>query len=196
MNALIRIKNAAPVFVIALSLVTATATTTDVIFSFEENEGEYADTDLETDNAGNIYGTTVLGGDVGGGTAFQLSPTPTGWEHSVLYSFTGGADGGEPYKGVTVDREGNLYGTAVTGGSGSCEGGCGVIYKLTNSGGKWTHTVLHAFTGGYDGSGPGARVTLDSSGNVYGMAPTGGAYGFGTIYKIPQRHGASDLQVI
>jgi len=78
MNALSRIKNAAPVFVIALSLVTATATTTDVIFSFEEDEGEYADTDLETDSAGNIYGTTVLGGEFGGGTVFQLSPTPTG----------------------------------------------------------------------------------------------------------------------
>ena len=74
MNALIRIKNAAPVFVIALSLVTATATTTDVIFSFEEEEGEYADTDLETDSAGNIYGTTVLGGEFGGGTVFNSAP--------------------------------------------------------------------------------------------------------------------------
>ena len=188
MNALIRIKNAAPVFVIALSLVTASATTTDVIFSFEEDNGEYADTDLETDHAGNIYGTTVLGGDFGGGTVFQLSPTANGWVHTVLYSFTGGADGGEPYKGVTIDRQGNLYGTAVTGGSGSCEGGCGVAYKLTNSGGVWTQAVIHAFTGGDDGSGPGARVTLDPSGDVYGMTPTGGAYGLGTIYKIHQEH--------
>ena len=155
MNALIRIGNAAPVFVIALSLVAASATTTDVIFSFEEEEGEYADSDLETDNAGNIYGTTVLGGEFGGGTVFQLSPTPNGWEHAVLYSFTGGADGGEPYKGVTIDRRGNLYGTAVTGGSGGCEGGCGVVYKLTKSGGTWNQTVIHAFTGGDDGSGPG-----------------------------------------
>src|SRR4026207_59389 len=99
MNPLIRTKNEAPLFVIALSLVTARATTTDVIFSFEEKEGEYADTDLETDSAGNIYGTTVLGGDFGGGTVFQLSPTASGWTHTVLYSFTGGADGGEPYKG-------------------------------------------------------------------------------------------------
>ena len=172
--------------VFVLSLAAATATTTDVIFSCEEDEGEYADTDLETDSAGNIYGTTVLGGDFGGGTVFQLSPTPTGWMHTVLYSFTGGADGGEPYKGVTIDRKGNLYGTAVTGGSGSCEGGCGVVYKLTNSGGTWTQTVIHAFTGGDDGSGPGARVTVDPSGNIYGMAPTGGAYGLGTIYKIHQ----------
>jgi uncharacterized repeat protein (TIGR03803 family) len=188
----IRAVAASAVFV--LSLAAATATTTDVIFSCEEDEGEYADTDLETDSAGNIYGTTVLGGDFGSGTVFKLSPTPTGWVHTVLYSFTSGADGGEPYKGVTVDRKGNLYGTAVTGGSGSCEGGCGVVYKLTNSGGTWTQTVIHAFTGGDDGSGPGARVTLDRSGNVYGMAPTGGAYGLGTIYKIhPQHNGTWQL---
>ena len=84
MNASIRIRNTAAIFVIALSLVTAAATTTDVIFSFEEDEGEYADTDLERDMAGNIYGTTVLGGEFGGGTVFQLSQTPNGWEQTVL----------------------------------------------------------------------------------------------------------------
>jgi len=196
MNALIRISKPIPLFVIALSLVTASATTTDVIFSFEEKEGEYADTDLETDSAGNIYGTTVLGGEFGSGTIFQLTPTPNGWQHTVLYSFTGGADGGEPYKGVTIDWRGNLYGTAVTGGSGSCEGGCGVVYKLTKSGGTWNQTVIHAFTGGDDGSGPGARVTVDRGGNVYGMTPTGGTYGVGTIYKIRPHAGSWDFQVI
>jgi uncharacterized repeat protein (TIGR03803 family) len=197
MNILNQLNKAAVLSVLALSLTTVTATTTDVIFSFEEDEGEYADTDLETDGAGNIYGTTVLGGDFGGGTVFQLSPTPNGWVHTTLYSFTGGADGGEPYKGVTLDRDGNLYGTAVTGGSGNCEGGCGVVYKLTHSGAKWTYRVIHAFTGGDDGSGPGARVTVDHAGNIYGMAPTGGAYGLGTIYKIRQgSHGAPAFKVI
>ena len=184
----VRIGAVAGTAIFFLSLATISAATTDVIFSCEEDEGEYADTDLETDSAGNIYGTTVLGGDFGGGTVFQLRPTPDGWVHTVLYSFTGGADGGEPYKGVTLDREGSLYGTAVTGGSGNCEGGCGVVYKLTKSGQTWSQTVIHAFTGGNDGSGPGARVTVDQSGNVYGMTPTGGAYGLGTIYKI---HGAT-----
>ncbi len=192
----VRIGAVAATAIFLLSLARISAATTDVIFSFEEDEGEYADTDLETDSAGNIYGTTVLGGDFGGGTVFQLRPTPDGWVHTVLYSFTGGADGGEPYKGVTLDREGNLYGTAVTGGSGSCEGGCGVVYKLTNSGGTWTQSVIHAFTGGDDGSGPGARVTVDQSENVYGMTPTGGAYGLGTIYKIHQAGGAWDFSVI
>jgi uncharacterized repeat protein (TIGR03803 family) len=196
MNPLIRIKHAIPVFVIALSLATAAATTTDVIFSFAENDGEYADTDLETDSAGNIYGTTVLGGEHGSGTVFQLSPTPNGWDHTVLYSFTGGADGGEPYKGVSIDRRGNLYGTAVTGGSGSCEGGCGVVYKLTKSGGTWNQAVIYAFTGGDDGSGPGARVTVDRSGNLYGMTPTGGSNGLGTIYKLHPHAGNWDFQVI
>src|SRR5437867_1604128 len=192
-----QIKAFAASAVFVLSLAAATATTTDVIFSCEEDEGEYADTDLETDSAGNIYGTTVLGGDFGSGTVFKLSPTPTGWVHTVLYSFTSGADGGEPYKGVTLDREGNLYGTAVSGGSGSCEGGCGVVYKLTNSGETWTQTVIHAFTGGDDGSGPGARVALDAQGNVYGMTPTGGAFGLGTIYQLhPGANGNYSFKVI
>ncbi len=163
----------------------AHASTTEVIYSFTgDSGGEYCDTDVAIDDAGNLYGTSVLGGQFGGGTVWQLSPVDGGWEHTVLYNFTGGADGGEPYKGVTLDAAGNLYGTAVTGGSGSCEGGCGVTYKLTKSGDTWTQTVIHAFTGGLDGSGPGARVAVDARGNVYGMTPTGGANGLGVIYEV------------
>lgn len=172
--------------------------TTKVIYSFAGNEdGEYTDTDLVIDGAGNLYGTSVLGGDFGGGTVWRLTPSGNTWTHTVLYSFTGGADGGEPYKGVTLDAQGNLYGTAVTGGSGSCEGGCGVAYKLTNSGGIWAQTVIHAFTGGNDGSGPGAGLTIDQHGNLYGMAPTGGANGLGVIYQLhPDRSGNWTLKVI
>src|SRR3982074_2256031 len=88
-----------------------------VIYGFAgSTDGEYTDTDLVTDSAGNIYGTSVLGGTFGSGTVFQLSPSSSGWTHTVLYSFTGGADGGEPYKGVTLDAKGNIYGTAGGGG--------------------------------------------------------------------------------
>ena len=176
----------------------ARAATVEVIYSFAgDDDGEYCDTDVAVDAAGNLYGTSVLGGDFGGGTVWQLSPVGGGWVHTVLYSFTGGADGGEPYKGVTLDKAGNLYGTAVTGGSGSCEGGCGVTYKLTNSGTGWTQTVIHAFTGGNDGSGPGARVAVDKRGYVYGMTPTGGANGLGTIYALhPKANGSYELRVI
>jgi uncharacterized repeat protein (TIGR03803 family) len=177
----LRLRTAALAILAATALTSSTswASSTNVIYSFGGGtDGEYTDTDLVLDSAGNIYGTSVLGGDFGSGTVFQV--TPTG-KHSVLYSFTGGVDGGEPYKGVTFDSQGNLYGTAVTGGSGGCEGGCGVVYKLTKSNGKWQQTVIHAFNGN-DGSGPGSGVTFDKYGNLFGMAPTGGPYGAGVIY--------------
>ena len=159
------------------------ASTTTVVYAFSGGaDGEYLDTDLVMDNAGNLYGTTVQGGS-GSGTVFQLAPSASGWTHTVLYSFTGGADGAEPYKGVTLDAEGNLYGTTVAGGSGPCESGCGVVFKLTNSAGVWTESVIHTFTGS-DGSGPGSGLTFDKAGNLYGMTPTGGTYGLGVIYQL------------
>jgi uncharacterized repeat protein (TIGR03803 family) len=181
-----------------LLAVAASATSTQLIYSFAGgNDGEYLDTDLVIDSAGNLYGSSVQGGDFGSGTVFELSPSGGGWTHTVLYSFTGSADGGEPYKGVTLDPQGNLYGTAVTGGSGSCEGGCGVVFKLTKSGEHWSQTIIHAFTGGKDGSGPGSGLAIDAHGNLYGMTPTGGAYGLGTVYQLhPEAGGNYRLNVI
>lgn len=174
------------------------ASTPQVIYSFGGgSDGEYTDTELVVDGAGNLYGTSVQGGAFSSGTVFQLTPSGSGWIHTVLYDFTGGADGGEPYKGVTLDSHGNLYGTAVTGGGGSCEGGCGVVFKLTNSGGVWTQSVIHTFTGGTDGSGPGSPVSFDKHGNLYGMAPTGGAKGFGVVFQMtPGSSGTWKFRVI
>jgi uncharacterized repeat protein (TIGR03803 family) len=174
------------------------ASTPQLIYSFGGGaDGEYTDTELVIDRAGNLYGTSVQGGTLGGGTVFQLVPSGGGWTHTVLYNFTGGADGGEPYKGVTLDAQGNLYGTAVTGGGGSCEGGCGVVYKLSNSGGVWTQSVIHTFTGGNDGSGPGSPVAFDQHGNLYGTTPTGGALGNGVVYEMKAEvNGSWGLKVI
>jgi uncharacterized repeat protein (TIGR03803 family) len=171
------------------------ASTTKLVYSFTGNDdGEYTDTELVMDSAGNLYGTSVQGGRYGGGTVFQVTPAGV---HTVLYDFTGGADGGEPYKGVTLDAQGNLYGTAVTGGGGSCEGGCGVVFKLTNSGGTWTQTVIHTFTGGSDGAGPGSPVAIDKHGNIWGTTPTGGADGMGVVYELaPDATGGWKQRVI
>lgn len=159
-----------------------------VIYSFAGDEdGEYPDTELVADSAGNLYGTTVSGGEHDSGTVFRLSPAPGGWTHTILYSFSGGADGAEPYKGVTLDANGNLYGTAVIGGlhTGPCiEDGCGVAYKLSPSGSRWTQTVIHFFTGGADGYGPGTRPTFDRKGNLFGTTPVGGSTGFGIVYEL------------
>lgn len=173
---------------------------TRVLYSFEGDEsGEYPSTELVLDPAGNLYGTTVEGGDFGGGTVFQLRRSQTGWVHRVLYSFSGQADGGQPYGGVTLDSQGNLYGSAVIGGTGgTCvEDGCGVIYKLTRSGGNWSYRVIYNFTGGDDGYGPGTGLTLDEQGNLYGMTPTGGAFGLGVIFQLgPRPNGDWRFRVI
>ena len=92
MNPLIQLKHTTPVFLVVLALTCLwlgpaskaigiiPAETVNVIYSFAGGvDGEYADTDLETDGAGNIYGTTVLGGNFGSGTVFKLRHTPTGW---------------------------------------------------------------------------------------------------------------------
>jgi uncharacterized repeat protein (TIGR03803 family) len=160
-----------------------------VIYGFSGNrDGGYPDGDLVVDSAGNIYGTTVEGGKFDSGAVFKLTPSGNSWAETVLYSFTSGADGGQPYGGVTLDARGNLYGTAVIGGDftgeNCVEDGCGVVFKLTHSGGKWTETVIHSFTGGSDGYGPGSGLTFDQQGNLYGMTPTGGADGFGDIYQL------------
>ena len=195
------LENALRVMAVAALLVSTAwaVSTTQLIYSFAGDEdGEYTDSDLVIDSAGNLYGTTVLGGDFSSGSVFQLSPSGNTWTHTVLYSFTGLSDGGQPYKGVTLDAQGNIYGTAVIGGKfGACpEDGCGVVYKLTNAGGTWTQTVIHAFNGN-DGYGPGQGLTFDKAGNLYGMTATGGANGLGVIYQLkPQQDGSWKLRVI
>ena len=87
---------------------------------------------LIADSAGNLYGTTQVGGASGQGVVFKLAPNGTGgWTESVLYSFTGGSDGGQPFYGSLIaDGAGNLYGTTVGGGA----SGAGVVFKLSGTG--------------------------------------------------------------
>ena len=82
---------------------------------------------------------------------------------TVLYSFTGAADGTEPM-GLVRDSAGNLYGTALYGGDLHCGdgSGCGTAFKLDATG---TLTILHTFTGGADGAIPWGTLLLDSAGN-------------------------------
>lgn len=165
---------------------------TFVLYSFSgSNDGGNPASALTFDSAGNAYGTTVSGGDFGFGTVFQLSPIRGGWSETVLYSFTGFFDGKNPHGGVTIDKDGNLYGTTVAGGDGFCTGdGCGVVFKLANSGGVWTQSVIHSFTDDNKGFGPGGQVVFDKAGNLYGTTPDGGKGGVGTVYKLaPTKNG-------
>lgn len=102
---------------------------------------------------------------------------------TVLYNFTGGADGGWPFAGLAVDAQGNLYGTTFIGGDTNCNRvqGCGVVFKVTPNG---TETVLHTFAGGTDGEFPLSRLALDEQGNMYGTTEAGDFYETGTLFEL------------
>jgi hypothetical protein len=135
------------------------------------------------DSAGNLYGTTQLGGSSncteGCGTVFELSPRDGGWEETVLYRFAGGDDGAYPAASLTLDSAGNLYGTTFEGGI------AGTIFELSPTpDATWTETVLYRFTGGLDGGSPLASLIFDRTGSIYGTAAAGGKYGAGVVFKV------------
>jgi uncharacterized repeat protein (TIGR03803 family) len=150
-----------------------------VLHKFHWDTG-WGPNELFRDAAGNFYSTTKSGGSgdvvhVGCcGTIFKLD---TNNQKTVLYRFTGGADGKEPYSGVARDADGNFYGTTCYGGS----SGNGVAYKLDGAG---SLTVLHTFTGGSDGANPHGGLTWNSKGELYGTTVNGGAYGYGVVFKV------------
>jgi len=170
---------------------------------------------LIRDGAGNLYGTTAQGGhrsgacnlgNEGNGTGdvvFELircDSEPSGYEYKVLYRFNGGRDGGNPVSGLVRDASGNLYGTTLLGGANSSvciafESGvsptCGVVFKLSPTGALptttrlWSETVLHTFTGGWDGGNPlGPDLIQDLAGNLYGTAYLGGLYFAGVVFRL------------
>ena len=148
------------------------------IHDFNFADGDLPNTgDVLLDSEGNLYGTTQFGGLYGAGAVYRLAPSGGGWIYTLLYSFTQGNDGGNPHSGVTLDAQGNLYGTAYDGGY----YGEGTVYKLTPSG---SETVLYNFTGKDDGYLPYAGVIFDSAGNLYGATPFGGSGGGGVVFEL------------
>ena len=139
------------------------------------------------DFSGNLYGTTVYGGNLSCpgddycGVVFKVDPNGT---ETILHSFTGGSDGGNPFGSLAWDASGNLYGTAPYSGNvnSNCQDGCGVVFKVDASG---TETVLYSFTGGTtDGCAPFAGVIRDKAGNLYGTAGGCGAFFNGAVFKL------------
>jgi uncharacterized repeat protein (TIGR03803 family) len=162
-----------------------------VLFSFKGTNGALPTAALIADAAGNLYGTTTVGGDLscivnnlapGCGTVFELSPPsePGGaWSQTVLYAFEGGAFGGaEPTASLVFDQVGNIYGTTATSGNGS-----GTVFELDSSGDE---TTIWFFSGAADGSTPLDGLVIDSKGNLYGTTSTGGdpSCKCGTVFEL------------
>ena len=146
-------------------------------------DGAYPYAGVTLDVAGNLYGTTQQGGSAGGhGVVYKVDATG---QETVLYAFSGGTDGGQPFADVVLDTAGNLYGTAAIGGFGH-----GVIYKLDAAG---QETVLHNFGGGLYGDYPYAGVIGDAAGNLYGTTVYGGTANAGIVYKLDAEGGFTVL---
>ncbi|HTT83636.1 MAG TPA: choice-of-anchor tandem repeat GloVer-containing protein [Rhizomicrobium sp.] len=157
-------------------------------------DGDEPSGPLTFDSAGNLYGTTYLGGkyanpDTGGGIVYRLAPVRNGaWTETVLHDFGNGQDAAEPNGGVILDASGNLYGTSEIGSAfaGNCSGlGCGGVFELSPDGkGGWTETSLHGFGSSGDGYYPYGSLVADSAGNIYGTTMYGGAHGDGIVFEL------------
>ncbi len=137
--------------------------------------------DLIWDQQGNIYGTTMNGGTHGNGAVYELTPSGNGYTELVLYSFSGGADGGYPWAGLVLDNKGNLFGTTPDGGSNFY----GAVFELSYVVGVgWTEQVLYSFQNASDGYAPRGGLIIDSAGNLYGTTSIGGSGGGGTVFEL------------
>jgi uncharacterized repeat protein (TIGR03803 family) len=133
---------------------------------------------LVFDSSGNLFGTTVIGGGLDGGTVFEMTPANGSWTETVLHSFGGTGDGYLPYGGLTLDASGNVYGTTEAGGLNTCLGlGCGIAFELVRGTSGWTENILHQFAGGIDGFYPNPKLAIDQNGNLYGTTIYGGGQG-------------------
>ena|SRR5579863_332070 len=133
------------------------------------------------DAAGDLYGATLDAGLYGYGNVFELRKG----KETVLSSFDDGTGGGQP-NGVIADKEGNLYGTTVTGGTIPCypiSNGCGTVFELDTTG---KETVLYSFLGGQfrDGQLPLGPLIIDNAGDLYGTTWQGGVFSDGTVFKL------------
>ncbi len=144
---------------------------------------------------GTLYGVTSGGGPIGFGTAFNVTPPARicsrvlcPWDETVIHEFPDpmGVDGFFPTGSPLFDQAGDIYGTTMDGPHGdTCGGnGCGVVYKLTQSQGSWTESIVYNFNPAPDSNLPQGGLIFDSSGDLYGTACAGGTHNDGTVFKM------------
>jgi uncharacterized repeat protein (TIGR03803 family) len=183
-----------PVALAALALTLTTAAsaqyTETTLYNFGAMTGDPTDpsTGLIRDAAGNLYGSSNLGG-VADGAAYELSSSSGGsWTETILYSFPiDGTSGYQPSGSLTMDSSGNLYGVTQMGGTHNK----GAVYELSHGSSGWTESVIYSFAGNPDGEAPSGSMIFDADGNLYGTSFRGGGGtnancfdGCGTVFEL------------
>ena len=158
--------------------------TIDILWSFPiiGDDGNNPNGGVILDRAGNIFGTTIFGGQANYGTVFELQRTGFGWSHTTLHSFNYD-DGLLPQAGLVADAAGNFYGAAFGGG----QLGGGVIFEMTPFTGGWTFNVLYELPFGMGG--PLSTLAIDSNGNLFGATYGDGQYQQGNVFKLSRSGG-------
>lgn len=166
-----------------------------ILHRFSQTDGSDPQGPLTFDSSGNIYGTTVGGGDADWGVIYKLVPSGGGWTQNIVYQPQGNGDGASPMGGVVLDQSGNLYGIFSQNGPNNY----GAVYELSPSGSGWRESTVHSFTfQGNNGAGPQGGLIFDNSGNLYGttvhdqngggtvleLAKSGGSWSYDFVYGL------------
>jgi len=117
----------------------------------------------------------------------MAGPSTQAQTYQLIHDFSG-PDGAHP-SALVMDAAGHLYGATQNGGTSTqCQGGCGVVFRLTHAGSGWVETPLYSFAGCSDGAVPSGGLTLGPDGSLYGTTQVGGSAcggdGNGTVYKL------------
>lgn len=150
------------------------------IHSFSGSNGASPQSSLVLGKNGTLYGTTVNGGSANGGTVFRLERYNRRWIETVLYSFTGSADGTHPHGAPLLGDNGIIYGTAAAGGV----HGNGVVFALAPSGTGYAERTVYSFKGVPDGAAPMSGLILGKNGELLGTTQSGGKADRGTVFAI------------
>jgi uncharacterized repeat protein (TIGR03803 family) len=164
-------------------------------FAGYPTDGAQSAAGLVLDSAGNLYGTTTIGGNgcgigIGCGAVFELSPANGAWQETLLHSFQGGAqDGSGPLSSLVFDKSGNLYGTTQSGGSGYA----GTVFELSlAANGQWNESFVFEFPDSESNGNPPGNLAMDAVGNIYGTTSAGNA-----VFELtPTSSGGWDYSVL
>jgi uncharacterized repeat protein (TIGR03803 family) len=171
--------------------------TETVLYTFSGQTDGSGPNAVVLDQAGNVYGSTVSGGNLncnpsrGCGVVFELIHTGNAWSEKLLHTFAF-SDGASPLGNLIFDADGGLYGTTQNGPGTACGGsGCGTVFRMMpRSDGSWVHMIIHTFDGS-DGASPAAGLTA-VRGAFFGTTQFGGTsagQGFGTVFELTKQHG-------